>query len=83
MFLFTPYKTRWQQYFFSVFTSYVSFHTVIYCYQQSLHYLPQLSAFNSHMQQNASCRNLSEPLLSCFCYALKADLKTMGSEVNG
>jgi len=47
MFLFTPYKTRWQQYFFSVFTSYVSFHTVTYCYQQSLHYLPQMSAFDS------------------------------------
>jgi len=60
MFLFTPYKTRWQQYFFSVFTSYVSFHTVTYCYQQSL---PRcitchrcLRSTNSHMQQNAYCR---------------------------
>jgi len=33
---FTPYKTGWQQYFFSVFTSYVSFRTVACCYQQSL-----------------------------------------------
>ena len=35
----------------------------------SLHYLPQMSAFNSHMQQNAYYRNLSEPLLPCYCYA--------------
>jgi len=33
----------------------------------SLHYLPQMSAFNSHMQQNAYCRKLSEPLLPCYC----------------
>jgi len=82
VFLFTLYETLWQQYFFSVFTSYVSFHTVIYCYQQSLHYLPQMSAFNSHMQQNAYCRNLSEPLLPCYCYAIKANLKTILPQVS-
>jgi len=32
----------------------------------SLHYLPQMSAFNIHMQHNAYCRNLSEPLLPCY-----------------
>jgi len=43
----------------------------------SLHYLPQMSAFNSHMQQNTYCRNLSEPLLPCYCYAIKANFKTI------
>jgi len=29
------------------------------------------------MQQNAYCRNLSEPLLPCYYYAIKANLKTI------
>jgi len=39
----------------------------------SLHYLPLMFAFNSHLQQNAYCCNLSEPLLPCHCYAIKAN----------
>ena len=39
----------------------------------SLHYLPQMSAFNSHMQQNAYCRNL----LPSYCYAIKGNFKTV------
>jgi len=73
MFLFTPYKTRWQQYFFSVFTSYQCFFShrdlLLSAVAVSLHYLPQMSAFSSHMQQNAYCRNLAERLLPCYCYA--------------
>ena len=53
---------------------------MIYCYQQSLHYLLQMSAFNSHMQQNAYWRNLSEPLLPCYCYAIKVNFKTKVSQ---
>ena len=58
------------------------FHTVTYCHQQSLHYLPQMSAFNSHMQQNAYCRNVSEPLLPYYSYAIKANLKTILPQVS-
>jgi len=76
MLLFTPYKTRWQQYFFSVFTPYKCFIShrdlLLSAVAVSLHHLPQMSAFNSHMQQNACCRNLSEPLFPCYCYAMKA-----------
>ena len=43
----------------------------------SLHYLPQMSAFNSHMQQNAYCRNLNEPLLPCYCYVIEGNFKTI------
>ena len=48
----------------------------------SLHYLPQMSAFNGHMQQNTYCRNLSEPLLPCYCYAIKANFKTILPQVS-
>jgi len=41
-----------------------------------LHYLPQMSAFINHMQQNVYCRNF-EPLLPCYCYAVKANFKTI------
>jgi len=47
----------------------------------SLHYLPQMPAFNSHMQQNAYCRNF-EPLLPCYCYAIKANFKTILPQVS-
>jgi len=47
----------------------------------SLHYLPQMSAFNSHMQQNAYCRNF-EPLLPYYCYAIKANFKTILPQVS-
>ena len=29
------------------------------------------------MQQNAYCRNFSEPLMLCCCYAIKANFKTI------
>jgi len=47
----------------------------------SLHYLPLMFAFNNHMQQNAYCRNLSEPLLQCHCYPIKANFKTILPQV--
>ena len=34
------------------------------------------------MQQNAYCRNLSEPLLPCYCYAIKANFKTILPQVS-
>ena len=52
MFLFTPYKTRWQQYFFSVSMSYVSFHTVIYCCQQTL---PRCITCHRCLRSTATC----------------------------
>ena len=48
----------------------------------SLHYLPQMSAFNSHMQQNAYWRNSSEPLLPCYCYAVTANFNTILPQVS-
>jgi len=42
----------------------------------SLHYRPQISAFKSHMQQNAYFHNF-EPLLPCYCYVIKASFKTI------
>jgi len=41
-----------------------------------------MPAFNSHMQQNAYCGNLSEPLLPCYCYAIKANFKTILPQVS-
>jgi len=48
----------------------------------SLHYLQHMSAFNSHMQQNAYCRNVSEPLLPCYCFEIKVNLKTTLPQVS-
>ena len=47
----------------------------------SLNYLPQMSAFSSHMQQNAYFCNF-EPLLPCYCYAIKANFKTILPQVS-
>jgi len=55
VFFFTPYKTRWQQYFFSVFTSYVSFHTVTTI---SSGYLPALPATDVCVQQSHAAKRL-------------------------
>jgi len=41
-----------------------------------------MSAFNSHMQQNAYYHNLSEPLLPCYCYAIKTNFKTILPQVS-
>jgi len=75
----------WQQYFFSVFTSCVSFDTVTYCYKQSLpHCITCYRCLRSTvtMQQNAYRCNLSEPLLPCYCYAIKANFKTILPQVS-
>jgi len=82
---------RWQQCFFSHRTKLVgsnisfqfsyriniSFHTVtlLSAVAASLHYLPQMLAFNSHMRQSAYCRDLRERLLPCYCYAIKVNVK--------
>jgi len=34
------------------------------------------------MQQNAYCHNLSEPSLPCYCYAIKANFKTILAQVS-
>jgi len=84
MFLFAPYKTRWQYYFFSVFDIVCFFShrdLLLSAVAASLHYLPQMSAFKSHMHQNACCRNF-EPLLACYCYALMAIFQTIPPQVS-
>jgi len=57
-----------------------------YRHQQSLsRCIPaKMSAFNSHMRQNAWYRNFkwtSEDLLPCYCYAKKSKSKTIRSQV--
>jgi len=47
----------------------------------SLHYLPQMFAFNSHMEQNAYCHNF-ELLLPCYCHAINANFKTILPQVS-
>ena len=40
----------------------------------------KMSAFNSHMRQNAYCRNLKwslEDLLRCYCYTIKTNSRTI------
>jgi len=47
----------------------------------SQHSLPEMSAFNSHMQQNAYDRNWTfEDLLPCYCYAIKSNDRTIRSQ---
>ena len=44
----------------------------------------KISAFNSHMQQNAYCRNLKrilEDLLPCYCYSVKINSRTIITQV--
>jgi len=51
----------------------------------SLHYLPKMSAFNSHMRQNANYRNLKLPfedLFSCYCDATEINSRTTSSQVS-
>jgi len=69
VFLFTPHKTRWQQYFFSVFTSYVSFHTVIYCYQQSL---PRCITCHRCLRSTVTCSKTptAVTLVNLCCYVI-------------
>ena len=83
---------RWQQCFFSHriklvgSNTFFSFHIVCFFAHRDLviaissrclaAYLPQMSAFNSHVHQNVNCRNF-EPLLPCYCYAIKANFKTI------
>ena len=45
-------------------------------------YQPHMSAFNSQMWQNTYCRNFSEPLLLCYCYAIKGNFKTILPQVS-
>jgi len=69
---------RWHQCFFSVFTSYVFFHTVIYCYHESL---PRCITCHRCLRSTVTFSKthtaLSEPLLPCYCYAIKANIKTI------
>jgi len=55
----------------------------VYCLAALSDKLPQMSAFNSHMRQNANCHNFfkSEPLLPCDCYAIKNNIRTIRSQV--
>ena len=47
----------------------------------SQHFLPKMSAFNSHMRQNAYDRNWTfEYLLPCHCYAIKSNDRTIRSQ---
>ena len=49
-----------------------------------LHYLPNISAFDSHMRQNAFFRKLKwtlEDSLSCNCYAIKTNSRTICSYI--
>ena len=51
----------------------------------SLHYLPKMSAFNSHMRQNANYRNLKLPfedLFSCYCDATEINSRTSSSQIS-
>jgi len=51
----------------------------------SLHCLPKMSAFNSHMRQNTHYCKLTwilEDLLSCYCYAIKTNIGTIRSHVS-
>ena len=75
---------RWQQCFFSVFTSYVSFHTVTYCYQQSL---PRCITCHRCLRSTVTCSKTPiavnfEPLLPCRCYAIKANFETILPQVS-
>ena len=47
----------------------------------SQHFLPKMSAFNSHMRQNAFDRNWTfGDLLPCHCYAIKSNDRTICSQ---
>ena len=65
VFFHTVYKTRWQQYFFSVFTSYVSFHTVTYCYQQSL---PRCITCHRFLRSTVACSKGSTAVTLNLCW---------------
>ena len=65
---FTPYKTGWQQYFFSVFTSYVSFRTVACCYQQSL---PRCITCHRCLRSTVTCsKTPSAVTLNLCCHVI-------------
>ena len=75
---------RWQQDFFSVFTSYVACHSVTYCYQQSL---PRCITCHRCLRSTVTCSKTPtvvnfEPLLLCYCYAIKANFKTILPQVS-
>jgi len=44
------------------------------------HFLPKMSAFNSHMRQNAYDHWTFEDLLPCYCYAIKSNDRTIRSQ---
>jgi len=47
----------------------------------SQHFLLKMSAFNSHMRQNAFDRNWTfEPCCHCYCYAIKSNDRTIRSQ---
>ena len=85
----TKIALRWQQ---CLFFSHASYHTVwklhrlaLSAIAVSLHYLPNMSAFNSQMRQNACYRNLKwtfEYLLSCYRYETKNSIRTIRSQVS-
>ena len=84
MFIFTRIKLVGNQYFFSVFTSYVSFHTVTYCYQQLL---PRCITCHRCLHSTVTCSKTPtavnfEPLLPGYCYVIKANFKTILLQVS-
>ena len=71
---------RFHPCFFSHYTvqNYEVYHLAV---TVSQHFLPKMSAFNSHMRQNACDRNWTfEDLLPCYCYAIKNNDRTIHSQ---